>query len=659
MAVGDRIGEIASTYLTPAERAAQMGLKQTSFDVTNTGPIAKASLQWRSDFNQGSAPQGSTDFNQIAPTTAAPAPTQPVSLLSARPSGVPDSSTPSQPSPTSFADAGSRIGAGLLGNPQSATQKPASLWDGLPIGVQPIPGSPTYPAPGQQAIPTTSSAPTAAPVSQSGGQPPVASLDDGYRPVVGTSDTSNGQTSIVGKLNPDGTASFSNDKTDLRSAYGMAPVNAPKTLSLADQANIENASGSGPSFAALGSAKNMGDGVGGFSQFNQGDAKLAMDRYQKAADLRQGYKEQDALAIARQQASIDSSVNTIRDSSQPITRNDLAQAALDQQGRQSDQQAILNAQNGITSGQAQRAAATQARQAQGIEDLRSAALAPNATPDQKLAYQNAIDPTGAQALQKQLAQAQIGKTNAEAGKTRAETDTAPALAKSQIGKNEAETAKLNGEANGTGAAGQQRQLNQLEIDKRKTDAANAAQALSTQKAGAYDLAKEASALVSDIGDSKSLDSITGPIYSRLMTVSGPSQDLINKAERLQTLLTVDNLKLMSGVLTDKDITFLAQVGSGLNIGDGGIKGSTEGTKQRLSQIAGKLSTKLTEYEKANPNAGKPQASAPGAAQPATTTAQQAPATQQAQIPTVANQAQAAALPAGSTFIGPDGHTYRK
>jgi hypothetical protein len=653
MAVGDLIGEMASTYMTPAERAAKMGLRPNSFDITNTGPIAKASQQL-------------TSLSQVAPQTApastpdpvsapTPTPTSMPSLSSALPAGIAASPPAASPpdlsqaytqstglpaqTPTSFAEAGANIGRSLLQNPQlAAQQQPAPIAEAPPAVATPAPTAPDL-----RSIDTT---------AQANVQPPVTSLGDAYRPVVGTADTSNGRASIVGKLNPDGTASFSNDKTDLRSAYGMAPVNDPKTLSPTDQANIENAAGSGPSFAALGSAKNMGDGVGSFSQFNQGDAKLAMDRFQKAADLRQGYKEQDALAIARQQASIDSSVNTIRDSSQPITRNDLAQAALDQQGRQSDQQAILNAQNGITSGQAQRSAAAQARQAQNVEDLRVAAAAPDATPQAKAAYNSVIDPDGSKALARQVQQAQIGKTNAEAGKTRAETDTAPGLAKSQIGKNEAETAKLTGEANGTGAAGQQRQLNQLEIDKRKTDAANAAQALTTQKAGAYDLSKEALKLVGDIAGSKSLDDVTGTVRSKVPTLRDESQDLVNKAQRLQTLLTVDNLKLMSGVLTDKDITFLSQVGSGLNIGDKGINGSVGATKQRLSDIAERLSGKLTEYEKANPNAGKPQATQQAQSQ--------APAAQPQTPPVISGPVQIvdaagyAALPSGAEYIDPNG-----
>ena len=88
---------------------------------------------------------------------------------------------------------------------------------------------------------------------------------------------------------------------------------------------------------------------------------------------------------------------------------------------------------------------------------------------------------------------------------------------------------------------------------------------------------------------ENLDNIVGTVdISLLPTVRPESQDLINKASRLQSLLTVDNLQMMSGVLTDKDIAFLTNVGSGLNVTEAGIKGSVGGVKTRLKEIASKI-----------------------------------------------------------------------
>ncbi|WP_410595125.1 hypothetical protein, partial [Bacillus sp. SIMBA_074] len=50
---------------------------------------------------------------------------------------------------------------------------------------------------------------------------------------------------------------------------------------------------------------------------------------------------------------------------------------------------------------------------------------------------------------------------------------------------------------------------------------------------------------------------------------------------------------MSGVLTDRDIVFLGNIASGLNITDKGIKGSEASVRKRLSDIATKLESKLS------------------------------------------------------------------
>ncbi|EOA6900440.1 DNA transfer protein [Escherichia coli] len=114
-----------------------------------------------------------------------------------------------------------------------------------------------------------------------------------------------------------------------------------------------------------------------------------------------------------------------------------------------------------------------------------------------------------------------------------------------------------------------------------------------QKQMSLGYAAEAATLAREIASDDSLGNITGSISSRIPTFQDSSQDLINKASRLQSLLTQDNLKLMSGVLTDRDITFLGNIASGLNITENGIKGSTEGVKKRLNAIASKLDAKLS------------------------------------------------------------------
>lgn len=115
-----------------------------------------------------------------------------------------------------------------------------------------------------------------------------------------------------------------------------------------------------------------------------------------------------------------------------------------------------------------------------------------------------------------------------------------------------------------------------------------------------EMAREAVVLAREIANSPDLESISG--VSRNISGRLPSnQDLVLKAKRLESILTVDNLKLMSGVLTDKDITFLTNIASGLGLDDLGFKGTGKGAAARLNDIANKIESGLS-------NAGAPPAS---------------------------------------------------
>jgi hypothetical protein len=125
---------------------------------------------------------------------------------------------------------------------------------------------------------------------------------------------------------------------------------------------------------------------------------------------------------------------------------------------------------------------------------------------------------------------------------------------------------------------------------------------------------EAARLATELVDDPNLGNAVGTIGTMIPTMQGSTQDVINKANRLQSLLTVDNLKLMTGVLTDRDIAFLTNVASGLNVVDGGIKGSEREVKKRLGEISTKMSEKLAKFQPqpTMPNPASPRA-APQAA----------------------------------------------
>ncbi len=427
---------------------------------------------------------------------------------------------------------------------------------------------------------------------------------------------------IAVRLGQGGVPDFSNQTPDLRSAMSQQPISQPRTqpTSLADALPT-----SGLGYGS-GSISNLGDGIGSFSQANAGDSQLAMGRFARAANIRDAGRDKDRLDLANAKLTRDQNFTVVADSSRRPTLADLRfdqQRQLDTQGMQ---EAVKGAQGQIDNRRQGQAADLQLNQAARLDNIMQAATAPNATPADRAAYQAAIDPTGEKALGRKLTQANIEKLGAD---SRAADAKASSLT--------------------TGFDGQ---LKQLEIQKRTTDANTSAQALTTQKVGALDIAKDAQKLVSEISSSGKLGDITGTINSKLPTLDNTSQDLINKASRLQTLLTADNLKLMSGVLTDRDITFLAQIGSGLNIGEKGINGSIDATKQRLGEIGSRLGEKVSAYEKNMP-AGQQQATASAPATAATQS--QAPG----QPIRVSSPADVAKLPSGSLFIAPDGTTRRK
>lgn len=109
-----------------------------------------------------------------------------------------------------------------------------------------------------------------------------------------------------------------------------------------------------------------------------------------------------------------------------------------------------------------------------------------------------------------------------------------------------------------------------------------------KKEASAEMAFEAAKLAREIAEDASFSDVVGTIDAMTPVLFGESQDLINKANRLQSLLTVDNLTLMTGVLTDRDINFLTNVASGLNVTEIGIKGSEKGVKKRLEDIANRI-----------------------------------------------------------------------
>lgn len=378
---------------------------------------------------------------------------------------------------------------------------------------------------------------------------------------------------IVGRVGQNGSAEFSNQPSDLRSGLGAAPVSTASAPASLNDIPV-SARMTGGSIASLGSLNNLGDGVGTFSQGSRGDAANAMGIYRRAEAERQAGRDNARLNLANARLAQDQNFTVVSDSSRAPTLASLRGEQQREATTQGLQNSVLSAQDQINIRRQGVAADQQVRQANRLEDLSARAYAPNATAEDREALLRAQDPTGDKALARQMTAANISKTQAEAS-------------------------KINGEASSP-LRQQQVQLNQQEIAKRDSDAATAARERTTQRTGALDIAKDAQKLVAEISGADNLDRITGTVSSKIPTIRDGSQDLINKANRLQTLLTADNLKLMTGVLTDRDITFLSQIGAGLGVGERGINGSIEGTQQRLGEISTRLSEKIASYESSNP-----------------------------------------------------------
>lgn len=96
-----------------------------------------------------------------------------------------------------------------------------------------------------------------------------------------------------------------------------------------------------------------------------------------------------------------------------------------------------------------------------------------------------------------------------------------------------------------------------------------------------------------------LANAVGPVSSRLPTLRGDTADFETRFNNLVALLTVDNLALLKGPMSDKDIEFIKQASSGLS-----TSMSEEGFNERLLEIYSRVA--LTSLQSEFPNIEKSQ-----------------------------------------------------
>lgn len=114
-----------------------------------------------------------------------------------------------------------------------------------------------------------------------------------------------------------------------------------------------------------------------------------------------------------------------------------------------------------------------------------------------------------------------------------------------------------------------------------------------RKAKQIDLSKQAMVLAREIATSPQLGAVTG-IAAEVPTINPQSRDLITKAQQLVAMMTAENMKLMSGVLTQADMELLQTLSTGLKVDEKGIKGSEQAVAKQLNMIADKIERTLME-----------------------------------------------------------------
>ncbi|MBD1554762.1 hypothetical protein [Pseudomonas typographi] len=362
MAVGDLDGDIPSTY------ASRDPKRQTSFDITNTdprylkslGPVARAAQQ----IPAGPVSNLATAGQGVDPSAPPMRVLNDLSNLNGQYGVQP------KPSVSAAGNAGAQA-AQSYSMPNLATgiqQNPQMFLDKLPTLPKPQPSN----------------------------------LSDWTSTGIGANAQGG---AIAARVGANGVPEFSNQQAaqgiaNLRDVLQTTPGQSPDP----------NAP-----LASLGSAANLGDGQGTFSQAQPGDAALAQSRFNRASQLRQDYANQDRLRDALAANTRANNFTEVRDSSKPLTRDDLIKSQMDQQQRVSRLEDIGMASGIIDSTQQQRAGDLQNRQASRLEDLFNAATGPGATQEAVGAYTRAIDPTGQKALAAAKTAAEIKKTNAETG----------------------------------------------------------------------------------------------------------------------------------------------------------------------------------------------------------------------------------------------------
>lgn len=141
-----------------------------------------------------------------------------------------------------------------------------------------------------------------------------------------------------------------------------------------------------------------------------------------------------------------------------------------------------------------------------------------------------------------------------------------------------------------------KEAKKVAIEEKQQKVESAKMQKAQQLTAATENSKSLVTIIDDIlgenGGTGYVDKLTGWTGRNPLTVTDEGKDAEVIFDQLTNTLTLDNLKLMSGVLTDKDIALLRSAASGLE------KGMSESKfKSRLKTIRGNISKNLNRSEK--------------------------------------------------------------
>lgn len=108
-------------------------------------------------------------------------------------------------------------------------------------------------------------------------------------------------------------------------------------------------------------------------------------------------------------------------------------------------------------------------------------------------------------------------------------------------------------------------------------------------------AQEVSSLIDELLTDPALPQAVGPVSSRLPTLRGSTADFEAKATRVKSLLTLENMGIMKGALSDSDMKLITSAATALSFGmsEAGFKAELQKIKDKMNGVISKPNAAAT------------------------------------------------------------------